>query len=160
MYFKLLIGMLIGCNAISAFAGSDGTRGGGQTIDLKGRPVLRDLYDNTSCIWENAYDFGRELPQYRKILALIRERHWYAAFTYERETKNLKVCKSNAPLVSIPAEDRDSVTIVRYQTSQAAIRLNDRIYIDFNIFNKMNEVDQGYLFVHEITHSFIPMNTH
>ena len=143
-----------------AFAGGTDVGSGGESIDYRGRPALRDLVDNTVCLWKPADEFVGALPHFKVILNSVAKANWYLASLYERELPKLHICLTRGSLKPIPTEDQDGLTIVEDEAKhQAAIRLNDMIYVDTKIFNGMDDYNQAYLAFHEITHSFIPLDT-
>lgn len=133
--------------------------GGGVTVDINKRPALRDLVDSTTCEWAWARQFQKQYaPGSIPVLEKVKEAHWYLGDIYDREIGRIKVCMTHGPLKEIPVEDQDSVTIFSDETRQAAIRLNDMIFIDMNILNEMpSQQHRDFMFIHEVTHSFIPM---
>ncbi len=139
---------------------SHGTKAGGQTVDVNGTPSLRDLVNKSVCTWDYLSDFIGKVRYFPKVLESLDKARWYLKRQVEQEIGNLKVCITQGDLVQLPAEDRDKVTTFELKTKkQVAIRLNQDIYLDFAEFSKMSEIDQGYLILHEIIHSFLPMKT-
>ena len=129
---------------------------GGETIDINGRPRLRDLVDSSVCTWVQASDLTAVSPEYKQIISAIDEVHWYLARTYQEEAEYISVCVTKSALKQIPSEDQDGLTIYEAETKQVAIRLNDMIFVDGSIYKKLSPQDKAYLLFHELTHSFIP----
>ncbi len=139
---------------------SHGTKAGGQTIDVKGSPALRDLQNKSVCVWRYLEDFVKQVAYFPTVLENLDKAHWYLRRQVDQEIPNIRVCLTQGNLVQIPAEDRDKVTTYDLKTKkQVAIRLNQDIFLDINEFSKMPPIDQGYLILHEIVHSFIPIKT-
>lgn len=139
-------------------AGGDGTRGGGETVQVRGIPELRDLVEKSVCEWvkgETVIETASYLP---RILQNIARFDWYLARAIEEEIYRLDYCLTG-PLVRVRTEDAESLTaVVTEGTSQVAIRLADAVYIDTFISSQMSARSFGYLLVHEALHSFLNMN--
>ena len=155
---SLLIVALLTAPLVQVYAAGGAEGHGGEVIDIDKRPRLRDLVDKTACAWVSATDFGVKMPRFGKILESIDKVHWYLAYVFNDEMKRLSVCETRSPLKQIPDDDQDGLTIYEVDTRQAAIRLNDMIFIDANIFKALSEEDRAYLLLHEVTHSFIPLD--
>ncbi len=146
---------------LAAAADGFGTRGGGQTININDRPALRDLVDKTVCRPMSAGAFAAQyVVGLQDWLGRLELKHWYLADAFRREIKTLKMCLTEAPLRSIPTDDQDAVTIFEDQAELVAIRLNNSIYLRMPRYKEMrSDEDRKFLFIHEISHSFIPMDT-
>lgn len=157
-YTKFILGLFWILSGI-AFAGEqDGTRGGGQTVDVNGHPALRDLVDKTSCIWISASAQAAQEPHFSRILDNLEGENWYLRESIEREMQNLSVCVTEAPLISISVEDQDLVTVYSpVRGKQVAIRLNGTIYLNRALNEQLDEVHRAYLLLHETMHSFLPL---
>jgi hypothetical protein len=132
-----------------------GTRGGGETVDLNGRPELRDLVEQSVCDWRGGDDVVATTPHVRTIQRNVSRLNWYFALALEAEIRNLNYCITGA-LVRVRTEDEDGLTaVVTEGTRQVAIRLMDEVYIDDTIFQRMSERSRGYLILHEAMHSFL-----
>ena len=153
----------------SAFAagdtGSGGVGGGGGvTLDAKDIAKLRDLVDPTACTLQWAKDFQKETaPGSIDIINQIKVAHWYFGNAYEREINHIIVCKTSGPLKKINVTDPDSLAVFpppgeKVNEKQAAIRMGQFIVVDMTELNKMTLArHKDFLFVHEVTHSFLPM---
>ncbi len=154
-----------------AAGGSDGngsgtaSGGGGVTVDISQHPALRDLVDKTVCNWIRASDFQKKyVPESQKTIEQIKAAHWYLGDAYEREVNRLKVCLTEGPLKDVNVTDPDSVTIYpppgeKIVQKQIAIRLNEMIFVDMSLFKDMNKsMHKEFLFIHEVTHSFLPLD--
>jgi hypothetical protein len=140
-----------------------GVRGGGVTVDVNGRPTLKDLVDNTDCIWIKASDLAKTLPHFPVIEANIEKESWYLELNIEQELANLNVCQTPANLITVSSQDQDGVTIdttaqTGGKTAQVGVRLNEEIFLDTTLFKQMSPIDQAYLLLHETLHSFIPLD--
>lgn len=156
--FLTLLTLSLGVPAIAATERGSGTRGGGQTVDIDGRPVLKDLVTNTVCRWRTGASVRDSLPQLTPILNRLASLHWYYRSTWAGAAARVTVCFTQGDLVHISTVDQDGLTIGEENGGQVAIRLNDEVYIDEKIFNRMDPENQAYLFFHEIMHSFIELN--
>lgn len=155
----LLILVAVAAASVAAHA-KEGTVGnGGETINVDGRPSLRDLVDKTTCVWESGTRFLERLSEFSRIIEAIRPTHWYLAYLIEREARDLKICPSNAPLITVTTNDLDGLAVFELETRQVAIRIADRVYLDNRIFSQMRPLHQAFLYVHEIMHRFIPRDT-
>lgn len=134
--------------------------GGGVTINVNNRPALRDLVDQTTCQWISAREFQETyVPGTGRIIESIKNVHWYLGDAYEREIQDMLICLTSGPLKKIPDQDLDAVTVYPHETRQAAIRAGRLVFLDMSIFaNMMNQMHREFLFVHEVTHSFIPFD--
>jgi len=149
--------------ATIALAEGTGTSvgGGGQTVDVGGKPTLRDLVEKTVCAEHvSGDDLASELPHFAKIMTAIESVQYYFASSIKNELPNLTVCFTKGNLKQIQTEDQDGLTIYTENdsTKQVAIRLDNMVYIDQKIFRAMDKQSQAYLLLHEVSHSFIPMD--
>lgn len=144
--------------ALAGGGGNSDVGGGGRVVDISGRPALRDLWDNTNCIWMPSRDFRQSLKQLPTVLESIRGTHWYLALNFEKEGDELFICETQGDLKEVPADDFDAVAIYRKDSQQIAIRLNNRVYIDRKLFDQLDETSQAFLFLHEVAHSYLPLN--
>jgi hypothetical protein len=154
----LILLAVMSFHAVS-FAGP-GAGGGGVTVDVNKHPALRDLVDKTTCEWTTAKDFqNRYVPHSEDVINKIRPLNWYLADSYDREINHIKVCRTHGQLKTIDVADADSVTIIKDESQrQIGIRLNDLIFINMNLFDSMrSQADRDFTFIHEVTHSFIPL---
>jgi hypothetical protein len=125
---------------------------------LNQRPVLRDLVDNSVCSWRTGQEFQSGLSTFPKALALIKNGSWEFAQALQLEVARTRVCISGAPLNRLPDAEQEGLTIFQLETVQVALRLGRDVYVDGSIFNKMDEVNQSFLLLHELLHGFIGMN--
>ena len=134
--------------------------GGGVTVEINNRPALRDLVDKTVCKWISGPEFQKQfVPDSKTVVDKIKKHHWYLGDLYERQINEVIVCLTEGPLKKIPDQDLDAVTIYPYETRQAAIRAGQMIFVDMSVFRRMlNQLHRDFLFIHEITHSFIPFD--
>lgn len=163
MKHALILMLITLASANMALAGSgnggSGQEGhGGETVDIDKRPRLRDLVDKTVCMWVTGTDFARQTPRFEKVLEAIESVHWYLAYAIREELERVSFCPSKAALKQLPTDDQDGLTIYEVESRQAAIRLNDMVFLDYGIFKSLPQEDRAYLILHEITHSFIPLD--
>ena len=146
--------------AVAQEATDTGTRGGGESVDVRGRPVLRDLVDNTSCDWATGRDMMAAQPRVNQILTALEGVHWYFGFQLRWEMESLHYCRTQN-LVRVSTSDAGGLTIYAEagDTEQAAIRLNRSVYLNNTIYSRMDATSQAFLQIHEALHSFIPMNS-
>ena len=141
---------------IVARAEATGTRGGGQVTDINGHPQLRDVLEN--CDWSPATEWVATLPKFPGIIDSVRRLHWYFASAIEREPQNITVCTTTQELKQIPAQDADGLTIILANGKQVAVRMDNMIFLNAPLFDSLDPDTQGLTAVHELMHSFIPMN--
>jgi hypothetical protein len=132
--------------------------GGGVVVEINKRAALRDLVDNTTCDWISGLEFqNRFVPQAQKIIEKIKTHHWYLGHAYSHEAADALVCLTSGPLKKIPDQDLDAVTVFPFETKQVAVRAGRMIFVDMTIFaNMINQTHRDFLWIHELTHSFIP----
>lgn len=147
------------CTGLSAWAMEEGTRGGGQVVNLKGGiSELRDLVDKTNCDWKSGDEILKSAPAISNILQKVSEIDWYVAFNFEREIRNLGWCFTSE-LIKLNVDDADALTShYDYDSTQAAIRILDaeEVYVDSTVFDeKLTPRTKAFLIIHEMLHSFI-----
>ncbi len=165
---NILLNLLIGATILTfaevTLAG-DGTKGG-DNVKIEGRTRLRDLVDNSNCLWVHTDQFVNDVPAFDGILKKLENTHWYFAHALRQESRSTGICKIDGSIKDITTEDLNGLTYYQLpgKKSQMAIRLNDDIYLSMAGFKKgpgaMPEEDQGYGVVHELMHSFIPDDTY
>lgn len=153
--------------------GGEGTNGGGDYIDIKGIPVLKEFASKAVCNWvdpeellKNNYSFGRILEKLAKM-------NWYFAASIRNEFFHLNYCLTGE-LVKVNTRDLDSVTApVYFNEKQLAFRLDRNVYINQEVFYGydrfgninpnypygMPNLSRGGTLIHETIHSFLPMDT-
>ena len=142
---------------VLAKEGGVGTQGGGQAIvDISGIPHLRDIYDK--CQWDNMsyYELVESTPYAIPLLNALKESHWIFGKTMENEMKRLKVCLTGT-LKKVNVDDKEGVTAYRAKGKnvQIGIRVNEDVYLDYERFKQMPEIEQALTLFHETMHSFI-----
>lgn len=140
-------------------AGKEG--GGGQGVAAEKQTLaLRDLVDPSTCSWRTALEFQEEfVPDILTFIQQLTKVHWYLANAFEREIGQIRFCATRAPLKEISAEDRDSLAIYEVEGVQVAARLGNDVFVDMTKFEHMTiPGHQSALFIHEISHSFLPMD--
>lgn len=137
-------------------ASRDKVGNGGQTVDINGRPSLRDLVDNSVCVWYTGAQFVGGLSRFTPALASLERVDAIYSTLLRGESERVKVCLTGGTLTQIPAEDMKGLTIwENVAKRQVAIRVNERVYIDSKIFAAMDEPNKAYLMVHELLHGYI-----
>ncbi len=158
----ILIGALCALHTFPSFASAgDGTRGGGETVDVNGYPELRDLVDQSVCRWQTGADEYAQAPGIGAVLDRLARVDWYIAATIKREILFLNYCLTGQ-LVRVNTRDpRHENVVVAYElpTQQVAIRLNNDVYINDAVRRSLQPESQGWLAVHEAAHSFIDWGT-
>src|SRR5206468_1525310 len=114
-----------------------------------------DLYDKANCTYAELPDFLKDAQAFRgsaelkEVLQVIDAIHWYLRFNLEREMKKLIVCETFSPLVKLPAEDSDSVSLATDDSgNQVGIRLDEKIFLDMTVFLRESPLDQAYTILH------------
>ena len=144
----------ISTNVFAATGGGTMVGGGGEAVDLDGRPALRDLIDKTTCFWKFGNDFAKYTNHLPRVLEQLTDLHWMLAVRIKAELETLYFCETST-LRRVPTEDEDAVSAYKIKTKQVAVRIHDKIYVDMNIFRKMSAKDRAYLILHEVGHSMI-----
>lgn len=152
--WSLALGLL---STVASAGTATGVGGGGNTIDVNGRPSLRDLVDTTLCSWVSGDAMESRLPYLPNIYRSLDRFDPIYAQLLQQEAQRVTFCLTDGDLVQVKTEDQDGLTIFLDNTRQVAIRLNDTVYIDRKILGGMDERNQAYLFVHELMHAFIPV---
>lgn len=134
---------------------SSGARGGGEATNLDGKPALRDLVDNTVCNWVPAKEFLPRLTHYPKIIRSLISANWVFSVELEDSGSELDICLVNGPLKKLSSEELNDVTVYSTATEQVAIRYGQNIYLNLPLFEKMDAINQAYLYLHEVMHSFV-----
>src|SRR4051812_37318291 len=101
----VILALLAAHSLCLASEGGTSTEGGGQTVDVDGRPELRDLVNNAVCRWVKGKAFEEKLSYYPRALAGIAKTHWYLADAIQRYGRNVKICLTNSELKVIHADD-------------------------------------------------------
>lgn len=140
--------------------GGSGTRGGGHVIDVDSTPYLMDLVTRAVCDWNQGREVINSIPSLKIALDQIGKLNWYLARDLEREIAYLNFCMAG-PLWKVPAIEDDSLIRpgASEKTRQAAYRLNSEVYVDADILHGMDAANQAMLIIHEVMHTYIPMNT-
>ena len=144
--------LLASCSSSVALA--DGTRGGGQFVDIAGHPEMRDIVDN--CDWIESADWVATLKSYPALMESISKAHWYMAYLLRLQAAKLHVCLTKQELKELPADD--GLTIVTQGDKQVAVRFDDVIFLNLPLFKSADDLTQGLTAVHEFMHSLIPMS--
>lgn len=143
--------------SLSAGAASLGTRGGGNSIDVNGRPTLRDLIDKSVCSWMSGKDVLHDEPYLESVLTSLGQVHFSFRELLRNETLVLNYCFTEGTLNRVNTEDAKGLTILEGPSGdQVAVRVEDRVYIDKKIFRAMDDKSRAFLVIHEVMHSFIP----
>lgn len=139
--------------------GSDGTRGGGETVFVNGKERLRDLVDPSVCEDRSGAELRAENPEIDRILDKVAKLDWYFAVGLRWSINRLDLCFTER-LIRLRNWDYDSVIAYEpYPKSQAAIRFiySSDVYVDRSLYNKLSVEDQAFLVIHEAMHDFIPL---
>lgn len=157
----LVVGLIISFSAFSTVGVGSGTRGGGHTVDIDSTPYLMDLVGSAVCEWKRGDELIAELPALKDTLVKIDRLDWYFSSDLKEEMRHLNFCMTGA-LYSVPAYDPSSIikTPVNERPRQVGYRLHENVYIDREIFEHMDDVNQAMLIVHETMHSYLAMDTY
>lgn len=157
---SLIVGVTLSLTAFASAAVGSGVRGGGHTIDVDSTPYLMDLVSKAVCEWKTGKEIMAELPTLRETLKKLEALDWYFASDFESEIEHLNFCMTG-PLYKVPAYEAYSVT--RHpegeRTRQTGYRWYENVYIDTDIYSRMNEVNRSMLIAHETMHSYLSMYT-
>jgi hypothetical protein len=144
----------------AAFA--SGARGGGETIDLNGHPVLLELVNDNryTCQWFSGVDLLKE-PKYQaaaqameNAIAALAKLDWYFARDLRMDIEELDFCLTGA-LKKLPPKYDDVIAPYHNDKSQIAIRINRDVYLDSKQFDSALTDTQAYLLIHEAMHSYL-----
>jgi len=127
-------------------------------FDIKNRPAVTYLIENTECDLVNAKTFGESLQDWQDAISALSAVHWYLALSIENEASSVQVCKAYLPLEEIPSEEAAGLSIFYKDSKQISVRVGNRIYFDMNLMAKTNRRDQTYIHLHQLLHGFIPLN--
>jgi hypothetical protein len=158
----IILSTLLACLAPLAHADTEGTRGGGESVDKNGMPILRDIVDPATCDFRSGVDVFAQNPTVAKILAKVAKLDWYFAFDMQRQMEALNFCFTSDLLrVNTSDNPADRVTDPDSAgpTQQAGIRSGDDVFIETSVFEQMSPTSQALLLIHETTHTYLPMDT-
>ena len=160
MILPLAFASILALPAFAAESGS-GVRGGGHVVDVDSNPYLMDLVSRSVCDWKKGEELLSELPVLNETLTKLEKLDWYFAADFKKDLSGLNFCMTGA-LYKVSPYDWGSITKPSQEERprQAGYRLYDKAYIDTSIFEKMDEVNQAMLIVHETMHSYFSMNTY
>lgn len=156
----VLIAITLFAARLTFAGGTSGVGSGGQTVDVDGRPTLRDLVDRSVCIWYPGPDIVEAQGHWPNIVAsLERIAPVYGQFL-RMQMNAVNFCVTEGSLVHIDARDSDGLTIWDQEGQQVAIRVGDQVYLDRRIFSRMDEVSRSYLMMHELMHGYLKSSAH
>ncbi len=156
----IAIGMITTMGAHQVFAQE--VRGGGQGTEQNGQLKLMDTIDGLSqtgrCTWKPMSEVLAQYPASLDVLKKLESVHAYAAFASRAAAARITVC-FGGELKPLRREDKGSVFVrVNQKLQTIAYRWNQKVLVDPGKLAQLSPVDQGMLFVHEIAHSFIPVD--
>ena len=151
--------MQFGLNT-TVMAWGSGVRGGGHVIDVDSNPQLLDTLSKASCRWKQGTELVNSLPSLQPILDKLARLDWYYSSDLKQEISRLNYCFTGR-LRPVPANENNSISqpLESKKLFQAGFRWNENVYIDQDIFKKLNPLNQSMLIIHEAMHSYIPMET-
>ncbi len=154
---KLFI-LLISFFHLPSFAGQD--RGnGGQSIYIGDNAFLRDIVEQSNCLWRSGTRILNTNPKVKDVLDTLSESHWLFSHRAYEEIKSLKFCMTKRRLPPLSYNNTDDLYIFTNQNfDQPAINDGGIIFIDLNIFEDMNEIHQAFILIHEVLHEFFYQN--
>lgn len=156
---------ILGGSSVVAFAGQ-ATGNGGETVDLNNRPVLRDLVTHSVCNWDTVAGIGAKNLWFPALVGELKAGNQAFGEAFDFHTRTLSVCLTKGPFKKLPASEMNGITIYPLGTDdagdatrQVAVRFNDEIYIDSDIYQQMDDRNESALLFHETMHSYLPPNT-
>lgn len=156
------IGMITMLGSLPALSQAQHVRGGGQATEQNGQLVLMDTIDGLSqtgrCTWMPMSQVLAQYPVALEALKKLESVHAYAAQAFRSEAERMTVC-FGGQLRPLPQSQKGSIFVrVNQNLKTVAYRWNEKVLIDTDKLAQLSSVDQGMLLIHEIGHSFIPMN--
>lgn len=138
--------------ALTAFAGNE--RGnGGQSIYIGDNAFLRDIVEVNNCSWHSPALVKMRYPKVNEVLESIKNVHWLTVLKMNEEFSKLNFCFTKKRLPPLSYNNTDDLYIFTNQLfDQPAVNDGGIIFIDINLFEKMDEVQQAFLFLHEVSH--------
>lgn len=137
-------------------------RGGGQGVENgDGSVRLRDLLTGGgTCTWIEAFElFERVGAPGKKLLGTVRTGDQKAYYEILNQSLDVQVCLLSGRLRSLPVSEQDELTIYVQGAKQVAVRVEDEIYLDEGLFEKMPGDDRAALFLHEMLHPYTDRNS-
>ncbi len=171
LIFELLLASRYAAFSLAANEGAHGAH----SISKDGQEWLRDLVDKTTCIWKTGDQMAIETG-FLPLLNKIKAANQYFGELLEQESHFLKVCLAEQDLKPVPEPDQDiflpyhpevvangdQKQTVEEKISQIAVRINlekdrfDTVFVDSKRFKKMPADQEPFLWLHELSHGFIP----
>lgn len=148
----------------STEGGSGSVGGGGEAVVVGNEISLRDLRDRSTCRWQTGDQFARAIPGYSQWLAQIAQSNLLFAIRLSWESEQVRFCMTAVPLRRVRTDDVPTTVYYvedrrRLPTLQAAVRIDNEIYVDSTVYERLSTRSRRFLCVHEFLHSFIPMDT-
>lgn len=132
---------------------STGGGNGGQTIYRGNNAYLRDITEKNNCIWKKYDQIINEVPSLGEILRKTYTLNSSFAYRIEEEIASLGYCFTTKRLPYLQYNNSDDIHIFANQEyDQVAINDSGIVFIDVNIFSKMDVINKAYLFMHESAH--------
>jgi len=129
----------------------------GNPISQEGVEYLKELSGSSECVWQSMYDFvGQEVPDLNVVENYYSKIHKEMQIAFKQQISKTSVCLTERNLINVNTKDRASVFIdTDIKGNQIAIRLNDVIFINIDLFDKLKTDHKKYLIVHEMTHGLL-----
>jgi hypothetical protein len=132
---------------------STGGGNGGQTVYIGNNAYLRDIVENNNCTWKNYAQIVQIAPKLFSILNQLNGLNSSFTLRIKEEMMRLGYCFTNKRLPYLQYNNSDDLHIFPNQEfDQVAINDSGIVFVDTNIFNKMDDDNKAYLFMHEAAH--------
>lgn len=148
----LAIGLSCGVG-LAHEGGTTGVGGGGLVITVDGKQVPVEIAEIRFCEWKTGAEYASTIPYFSQLLESTRRGNWYLAEQLEQQVATVQVCLTDADLATVPFEAQGRTTILGGPRKQAAVRVDDKIYVDQKIL--MDDESKGVLYTHELGHPLI-----
>ncbi|MBN22192.1 MAG: hypothetical protein CL678_13005 [Bdellovibrionaceae bacterium] len=158
-------------------AGSSGAVGGGIVISSGNQFKLLDLEKEIRCkskTLESMESWIEKDPYASKILKKLEEKHWYFGHAFREQARQMRACditKDSLDWITLivrknpgypkkcfgykKPKDCKVVGVRTLQDGQFA----SKVYFDGITRKKLPEEDHGVLLLHEVLHSFVPVDS-
>lgn len=146
---------------------AQGTSGGGQaTQNADGKLSLMDtvegLQQSSRCDWSKSMsDLLKESPEAQEALNKLALVHAYAPVALRSEAERIQVCiagEFNPRFENSLQGDGIVFKRLNRRLKTVAYRWGQKVIIDQTKRAELSPVDVAFLYIHEISHSFLPMN--
>jgi hypothetical protein len=155
----LLLTLMLSLNCFAQGGISTGGGNGGQTVYIGNNAYLRDIVENNNCTWKNYTQIVETTPKLFFILNQLHSLNPSFNLRIKEEMKKLGYCFTNKRLPYLQYNNSDDLHIFPNQEfDQVAINDSGIVFVDTNIFDKMDAENKAYLFMHEAAHELFDKN--